>query len=692
MRKKTVSVCILLACILTLLFPAAGACAAEGTETAQNGSGLNWEIKQSDNGYYLQSSYIQGTGYSVSKGSENRVIILYIDKDVISFKIYSNADGRSRMTNDESGRDMVLPILFSTGSGVEGIAHGILPQYSSEVSFSSDELVPGITASAFLLSQLAAGETVDLWIPVYEWNSRAVEGYGICSFTLCSKDSTFAELLEKARQENWGCPAGDSAPFESAFTEDVNSWGTVPLYDVDAVQLMKERIGFTLFDDFGAEAVKVYSYLDRYGFSFELGRFLGGAWTTLWNQNGEEIQFDIDVSLDQGDYIHTTAVLPTGSSKIYISDTEIADEVLNTLLRSGCVTFRLYLSLPRGSEFAPAIVSFTLPEYNSNAASLYAKQQETDWQYEAPFEEVIQEQGYKWVKQHEEDGTMVLQTGTCLPGTAEYPDGTSEPAGVVLCQSYRGFFLYLFDSAGYHLENTGTDPLPITCRLIEFKGAATERTHVFQETVQPGNARIDLTISEEGFSAMALMQNALSRPNAYHLEVQMPNGSNYSFEIPKTDYWDIWELASDYWYIPTFNDEIYVGQDVNPDLAAFMEEFIPAATAVFEEAGDSDAVLAYSEYIHLLKRDGHLFSMFIFYNLMKENGLSREVDAAYFSQQAAPLEEKIAKQTVNDFWDLEKETLDGLSPFVHWLIGEEEGNTYDTYIDVIDRVVGLALN
>ena len=170
------------------------------------------------------------------------------------------------------------------------------------------------------------------------------------------------------------------------------------------------------------------------------------------------------------------------------------------------------------------------------------------------------------------------------------------------------------------------------------------------------------------------------------LDISCRNGAQYSFMIPRNDYQKLLEKVYYYWYIPTFNNEVYEGEDVHPDLVAFMEEFIPLMEDKFAEAKETDAISKNEQLLQMIKEDAYLSLLYSAYIRLAEHELIRWVDTQYFENARAGLEADIVKQRFYDYADLlgkVSEKAKEFSPQIHQYFGDDIGNDYDLAIEIM---------
>ena len=193
-------------------------------------------------------------------------------------------------------------------------------------------------------------------------------------------------------------------------------------------------------------------------------------------------------------------------------------------------------------------------------------------------------------------------------------------------------------------------------------------------------------------STMGYFQNALQSAGTAELQIEFPDGRSYLFTIPDSDYMLLWSVASDYWYIPTYNDDLYQGTGVNPDLVTFFEAFYPKIQYYFELAKSSDARFASEQMKRYIESDASASEMYGKYQLLHEHAPVRTVDYEYYIQYANHIDGMIQAQDIQDGLTYSGDLIDSagdLSGVVHGLFGDSFGNDYDTTVQIMDGILGL---
>ena len=304
---------------------------------------------------------------------------------------------------------------------------------------------------------------------------------------------------------------------------------------------------------------------------------------------------------------------------------------------------------------------------------------------------------WDWIKVQTSSGRMTIRTRYAISGIQVY-DGGQEDAYLEIYQDYEGFYFILGDPEGYYLYNLDEEnAIEVDCSLIWRAGEEDEFTEVFHELQMAGDCVIPLTSSERGITGVGAMQNALdTRSDTAQLCIRYPSGQTFWFEIPKdTDYDDVWSVASDFWYFPTYNDELYLGSEANPDLIKFLNAFYVKISDAFEEAKASDTLMA-SDALRAMINSGEDAELTLLYNqyqlLMEHTGGLRTVDYEQIEIVNNWYSQTILAQDVQDGLDVWSDVIDGadeLSPLVRGVFGDFVGDSYDDTIWIIDGLLDL---
>ncbi len=302
-----------------------------------------------------------------------------------------------------------------------------------------------------------------------------------------------------------------------------------------------------------------------------------------------------------------------------------------------------------------------------------------------------------WEKYAVPSGRMTIRTRYLTPGILVFGD-EQETVYLDIYEDYEGFFFQLSDADGNLFTNQDeTEALDVECTLFWRFGEEDESTEVFHETQTPGDSIIPLTSSERGISGVGVMQNALDpRTDPVLLRISYPGGQDFCFEIPKgSNYDEIWSVASDFWYFPTYDDELYTGSGANPDLIEFLNAFYYKMNEAFEEAKDSGAPMA-SEALMAKIRSGEDPELTRLYNqyqlLMEHTGGLRTVDYEQIEIVSNWYTQTILAQDVQDgldVWSDVIDTADELDPLVRAVFGDFVGDSYDDTVWILDGLLDL---
>lgn len=121
-------------------------------------------------------------------------------------------------------------------------------------------------------------------------------------------------------------------------------------------------------------------------------------------------------------------------------------------------------------------------------------------------------------------------------------------------------------------------------------------------------------------------------------------------------YREIWESVCDFWYIPTFNDDIYKGEEVNPDLRSYLEQFEDALYAEIEKREEMGATRTLLGDLLDVNSNPELNAMYEKYQEMEN--LTRTVDAAYYAECKSRVDTVLAKHTIDQGLELGQDIVD----------------------------------
>lgn len=262
---------------------------------------------------------------------------------------------------------------------------------------------------------------------------------------------------------------------------------------------------------------------------------------------------------------------------------------------------------------------------------------------------------YKWKKSHLEDGTMYIYTVDELPGTATDASGKKSKIYSRLNQDKDGFFLTVKDSNKKDIVNTGGGPLTVRATITFITKVSKEDfPQDFTGTMASGSNIIHFNLDSTGYLQGTVQQDY---PQSKPLSLTFPDGSVYHVTIPeKTNYHEIWEKASNFWDIPTFNDDIYIGDKVNPDLVSYLEDFEDALYAELDERKAAGAARTVLETLLDINTNPKLNAMYKKYESME--CLPRRVDADYYGECRARVNAALIEYALSQGLELYQTTTD----------------------------------
>ena len=239
----------------------------------------------------------------------------------------------------------------------------------------------------------------------------------------------------------------------------------------------------------------------------------------------------------------------------------------------------------------------------------------------------------------------------------------------------------MLDEQEQLVQSANGEPSEVSCQLVWNQGYVNEISKPFQTAREEGDGLVLLPDMKDGLLSINAIRQALDARGTAGLEISYEDGNTCFFTLPENDYSRLLELVVDDLYIPTFNDQIYTGKEVNPDLVLFMEEFIPRMTETFEEAKNSENISKVDELLQKIKSDEELERMYRSYLFIAEHvGFMRAVDTTYFEESRAEFEADIIKQDFRDYASLLGKVSDKALEFsddIHRYFGDEAGETFD---------------
>lgn len=258
----------------------------------------------------------------------------------------------------------------------------------------------------------------------------------------------------------------------------------------------------------------------------------------------------------------------------------------------------------------------------------------------------------EWAKSHSEDGTMYIYTIDELSGTVTDISNKKSKVYPCLYQDKESFFITLKDDDENDIVNSGSDPLSVDATIIYHKGTKKEFPQDFTATLT-GN-KIRFSSESNGYIQSALEDEDLqSSP----LILNFPDGRVCRMTMPgENTYREIWESVCDFWYIPTFNDDIYKGEEVNPDLRSYLEQFEDALYAEIEKREEMGATRTLLGDLLDVNSNPELNAMYEKYQEMEN--LTRTVDAAYYAECKSRVDTVLAKHTIDQGLELGQDIVD----------------------------------
>ncbi len=675
--------------------------AAKGAEQTENvQENKSWELTTNvnDGSYFLKSPYYYGVSLTTSRRNDKIPYRIVIARDTIVVKAEWSSPTFSNMHAEGNA---YTNVCFRTESGVYGVVQMVQGPNSGELYFTGDKLIQGMTVNDFLLQTMEKGESFDLVFLLHEWMVQPRDPYAYVFFTVTMEDPNFTALITKAREANWGAeePTLGAAFSSSSLRNPTWRAGHYVDRETGAFQEL-----FYLTADVECAAVKedhtgsmavVHPMVDPYVFAFTVEEYEDGSWVPIYN-GGEGFQTWAEIRTEDGRTARTTVGLASGSREFRFPAGEEwsgPDDalILEELTAGGCVdiAFGLSFSYPDGRT-ENVNYYFSLPGQDKAFKRLYERAFEVDWA-ETPKQDgralsdvsaLVEETdpyAWDWVKTHTEDGVLYIRNRDAYPGTVTEKDGSVRDAYLILIRSYKGMEFALLGPDKQPLKMAASPSGPISCSLVWNKGYVNEISQRFKEAHEE-DGLVLLPDMKDGILAINAMKQALMARGSASLEIAYPDGRSFTFTLPENDYAKLLELTADDWYIPTFNDQIFAGEGVNPDLVSFMEAFMPKIMGAFEKAKNTQAISKNEELLRMIKNDAELGRLYGSYVFMAEHVLPRGADSAYFEQTRAELETEVEKQRYRDYAELLGKVSDKALEFsdqVHSIFGDEVGTDYE---------------
>lgn len=675
---------------------------AESVESAEETKEeARWQLKTRsyDGGYFLESPYYYGISLATGRRNDKIPYQIKIAQDTL---VVSADWHTAAFSNMHAEGNAYTNVCFRTETGVFGVAQMVQGPNSGELYFTGDKLIQGMTVNDFLLQTMERGESFDLFFLLHEWMLQPRDPSAYVYFTVTMEDPEFTTLITQAREADWGMKepvSGAAFPDSEERNPKWTAWhyansetGSIQ----DTIYLTAELECAAVHEDLTGELAMVHAYVDPYVFSFSVDQYADGEWQPITNW-GEDFQTWAAIRTGDGKVVDTGVVLTYASSEFrFPADKDKwsgpdDETILGELAKGGCVDVAFGLAFTDGDGNVTNVnYYFSIPAHDGVFQRLYEKAWELDWTEKAASEDgraltalssdskEVNPYEWDWVKTHTEDGILYIRNREAYPGTVTAENGAEEEAYLILLRSYKGMEFAILDKEQKLITNSQTKP--ISCRLVWNKGYVNEIAKPFKEAKDDGTGLVLLPDMKDGILAINVMKQALMARGSAALEITDGDGRTFLFPLPENDYAKILDLVADDWYIPTFNDQIFDGDGVNPDLVAFMEEFMPKIMAAFEKAKNTQAISKNDELLQMIKKDEELNRLYGSYVFMAEHVLPRGVDSAYFEQTRAELEGEVEKQRFRDYADLLGKVADKALEFsdqVHAYFGDELGTDYD---------------
>ena len=710
-RKSTekqivfISTMIFIVLFCSYLFCIHAEASEENTETV-----TIWEEHQNPEyeGFWIATTPIDGICTMPDKVDTKTQYQVIIDQDILWFRSIGGEQNLTGFSNYQTETDAYIDVLFRTESGIFGMTKVVQSSWSKVLTITSDTIINGMPVNEFLIKKMEQGETIDFWFSTGEWSSVQRE-YAVAHFTLVMNDPGFGKLLQSARERNWGFENSVSVPrLKSAYEKMNHQWTALHYSDrngayTEEYYIIGETEGIAVAEDGTGRKIKVDLCEDSLGLIIRLYIFRNGEWVYIQN-SGESFSIMLRAFSGNGDYQEAEAMMWSGKSFIYLTDNTEYDDltqeeqaVLHGLAVSGSCDIDIPLNIiDENGNIQLTHFYFSLQEYYSNYCAIYDEAEKTGWTEPVELASAngvalisLTQQENKntyeldWVKLHTSDGQMYIRNREAYPGIFIRPDDSEEDAYLILLRAGEDCFFVILDRDGRVVKNPGVS---VQCTKVQSPGYVNEKTMALAPVYDDGSGFIRLPGTPEGAPAINIMRLLLNDGGNERLDISYGNGDQYSFMIPVNDYQKLFDKVCCYWYIPTFNDEIYEGDEVHPDLVSFMETFIPLMEDKFAEAKQTNAVSKNEQLLQLIKEDAYLSLLYSAYIRLAEHELIRWVDTQYFENARAGLEADIVKQRFYDYADLlgkVSEKAKEFSPQIHQYFGDDIGNDYDLAIEIM---------
>ena len=685
--------------------------------------GLAWSAAgYSNGGYYLVSDQAEGEG----SGTEYQGTIraqLFLESSDICFRC-NDPEGNSLFRNPgDRARNCTVLLITGSSEYVKVLTGVILP--GDVFCYLSDEPLSGQDGTVYdlIVNEIRAGGSLDFWANVPLWNGTAIreDGYETVHWCMGTDAEQFAALYDSAVNDNWGFSDGGYAPVSAFDTEDqgweirteVTGDGSYEYlyYLTDGVAVSREAL---------PEKYLVEVLDSRDSIRFRLWNFSGTEFVPISPVEGEGFSLNTGIAFTGQPYAGTYGFMQGGTGLISLynaeTNTDISPAMLAEFLTDGNLDGVMTLNIRNGQgETAEYSVYFKLPMFRSNFRARYQEIISRGWGVQsapasdgtlsAPGGEISESAptaapavsptplpagetssddpaGWNWIKTHFDNGTMYICNRGFWPGSREADGREAETAYMKLYEYYGGFFVQLFDGDGRPMVNPGSGGGTLDGLIDLAPGRRDGRRVYVNASPVPGSPRINFKASDTGF-----IQNALGRRGRAELTLTLADGSRCRFTIPDSDYQKMLDMVSDDWSIPTFNDRLYTGTGVNPDLEDFFKTFYPAFERVFETARNTDARFKSGEMRKLIGQDAELTRMFNLYDIMNRYPPRRRADEDCFLSYKDKIDRIIAGQDIRDGLEYGSQLTGqakNWSSLFHRIFGDDAGNDYDLTLEIMD--------
>lgn len=241
-------------------------------------------------------------------------------------------------------------------------------------------------------------------------------------------------------------------------------------------------------------------------------------------------------------------------------------------------------------------------------------------------------------------GTMYIYTVDELPGTVTDPSGKNSKAYMRLYRDKNGIFITLRKGKD-DVFNTENTPLTVTATISYVQAdpkAKRDFTQDFAGTMAVNDNIIHFVPESTAYLHAALEdENQRNRP----FTLSFPDGSVYQITMPgDSDYKETVEKVRGSWYIPTYDDKFPPAdlKVVNPDLIAFMKEFVPAVYQEIETRKKEGVAVTMVRDLLNIGINDELKKMIKQYEEMGDF-LPIAVDAAYYGECKNHIDTEIMK-------------------------------------------------